>query len=128
MLEAGGEVVALGTEWLLNYLIHSSVLITAAWLAVRTGRVRAPESQDLPWNFTALAGIVTATAVVLPRTAPQAIRLTASVELTETRCSCGGSTWWALAPGRSSVTRAVEPRVAILRLRSMPLRALWTNG
>ena len=28
------------TEWLLTYLLHSSVLIGLAWLAVRTGRVR----------------------------------------------------------------------------------------
>ena len=41
MLEAVAGGVALGTQWLLTYLIHSSVLIAAAWLAVRTGRVRA---------------------------------------------------------------------------------------
>lgn len=77
MLEAVGGVAALGTEWLLTYLVHSSVLIAAAWLAVRTGRVRAPVSQDLLWKFTALAGIVTATAAVLPRSAPQEIQVTA---------------------------------------------------
>jgi hypothetical protein len=36
-------------------------------LAVRTGRVCAPESQDLLWKFAALAGTATATAAVLPK-------------------------------------------------------------
>jgi len=80
MLEAGGDFFALGTEWLLNYLMHSSALIAVAWLAVRTGYVRAPESQDVLWKFTALAGIVTATAVVLPRPAPQGVRVTAMID------------------------------------------------
>ena len=80
MLEAVAGGVALGTEWLLTYLIHSSLLIGVAWLAVRTGRVRAPESQDLLWKFTALAGIVTASAAVLPSSAAREIRVSATFD------------------------------------------------
>ena len=32
--------VGVATEWLLTYLLHSSVLIGLAWLVVRTGRAR----------------------------------------------------------------------------------------
>ena len=124
MLEAVAGGLALGTEWLLTYLLHSSMLIAAAWLAVRTGRVRAPESQDLLWKFTALAGIVTATAAVLPRSARQEIQVTANFErvaqLTRPELTRSEMARSEMATHETEWTDVV--RLPVTRMRVLPLR------
>ena len=135
MLEAAEGFLALGTEWLFTYLIHSSVLITAAWLAVRSGGVRAPESQDLLWKFTALAGVVTATAAVLPRSAAEELRVTATVDHVaefarpELPTPGMGEIRVVRAPGvQSSGVPFPGLRFSGERVRVVPLRASATPG
>ncbi len=124
MLEAVAGGLALGTEWLLTYLLHSSMLIAAAWLAVRTGRVRAPESQDLLWKFTALAGIVTATAAVLPRSARPEIQVTANFErvaqLARSELTRSEMARSEMATHETEWTDVV--RLPVTRMRFLPLR------
>jgi hypothetical protein len=85
MLDVVDGVLALGAGWLVTYLVHSTVLIGTAWLAVRSGWVSEPESQDLLWKVAALGGLVTATAAMSPtvRMGPQ--EFIADVEVTGVR-------------------------------------------
>ncbi len=46
--------------WLLTYLIHSTVLLGAAWLATRRRRLE-PSASDLLWKVALLASLVTGT-------------------------------------------------------------------
>lgn len=85
MLDVVDGVLALGAGWLVTYLVHTTVLIGTAWLAVRSGWVSEPESQDLLWKVAALGGLVTATAAMSPtvRMGPQ--EFIADVEVTGVR-------------------------------------------
>lgn len=47
--------------WLLTYALHSTVLLGAAWLAVRSGRL-APAFSEVVWKTALVGGILTATA------------------------------------------------------------------
>src|SRR5690348_17671032 len=44
--------------WLLTYLIHSTVLLGAAWLVTRRWRLE-PAASDLLWKVALLSGLVT---------------------------------------------------------------------
>lgn len=57
MTSTGGMPLAAG--WLLTYLIHSTVLLGLAWMALRNRRVH-PEVVDLVWKVALLGGLVTA--------------------------------------------------------------------
>src|SRR5947208_6806276 len=46
--------------WLLTYLIHSTVLLGAAWLVTRRRRLE-PAASDLLWKVALLASLVTGT-------------------------------------------------------------------
>lgn len=46
--------------WLLTYAIHSTALLSAAWLVTRSRRV-GPSSADLLWKLALVGGIITAT-------------------------------------------------------------------
>jgi hypothetical protein len=45
--------------WLLTYLLHSTVLVIAAWLLERSGLVRGARTLDLLWKTALLAGFAT---------------------------------------------------------------------
>lgn len=62
LVDAGVVVASAG--WLLTYLLHSTLLLAAAWLLSRTGWVRRPTGRELLWKVAALAGVVTATAAL----------------------------------------------------------------
>jgi hypothetical protein len=47
--------------WLLTYLLHSTVVVGAVWMLVRSGWVRRPTTQDLLWKVALLSGLFTAT-------------------------------------------------------------------
>ena len=47
--------------WLLTYVIHSTVLIGGAWLAVRLGIVGGPEGREALWKTALVAGVLTGT-------------------------------------------------------------------
>lgn len=47
--------------WLFTYLIHSTVLIGGAWLAVRLGIASGPEGREALWKAALVAGLLTAT-------------------------------------------------------------------
>ena len=46
--------------WLATYLLHSSVLLGAAWLLSRLPALSAPQAQDALWKTALVGGIVTA--------------------------------------------------------------------
>lgn len=46
--------------WLLTYLVHSTVLIGGAWLAVRLGLAGGPDGRDALWKTALVAGVLTA--------------------------------------------------------------------
>jgi bla regulator protein blaR1 len=58
LLDAG---VTLMAGWVLTYLVHSTVLIGAVWVATELNWVRAPEARDFLWKFALVAGVVSAT-------------------------------------------------------------------
>src|SRR2546425_11292050 len=61
--------------WLLTYLIHSSVLLGAAWLVTRRRRLE-PAASDLLWKVALLASLVTGTIQSrLQLLTPAAVRL-----------------------------------------------------
>lgn len=73
--------------WLLTYLIHSTVLLGAAWLATRRGRLQ-PAASDLLWKVALIAPLITGTIQSgLDLKTPTAMRLPAAVE---TRQSAAG--------------------------------------
>lgn len=49
----------LGATWLLNYLLHSTILLGAIWLLARF-RVLSPAFQDIFWKAALIGGIFTA--------------------------------------------------------------------
>ncbi|GJM23190.1 MAG: hypothetical protein DHS20C15_31050 [Planctomycetota bacterium] len=51
-------------SFLLTYLLHSSFLLGAVWLLLRTRLVRAPSLEDALWKVGLLGGLVTASAQV----------------------------------------------------------------
>lgn len=50
--------------WLLTYLLHSSILLTGAWLPTRFAAL-GPRTQELVWKAALLASILTSSAAVL---------------------------------------------------------------
>lgn len=54
-----GSLSATALAWLLTYLIHSTVLLSLAWIAVRARRW-SPAAAELLWKSALLGGIVTA--------------------------------------------------------------------
>ena len=48
------------SAWLLTYLIHSTVLLGAAWLVTRRGRLQ-PAATDLLWKVALIAPLITGT-------------------------------------------------------------------
>lgn len=44
--------------WLFTYLIHSTVLIGGAWLAVRLGIASGPEGREALWKAALVAGLL----------------------------------------------------------------------
>ena len=53
------DLIAAAGSWLLTYLLHSTLLLGAAWLATRR-LIQAPAVRDLLWKAALLGGVVTA--------------------------------------------------------------------
>src|SRR4051812_5303966 len=56
-----GTISSTALAWLLTYAIHSSVLLSLAWLLVRARRW-SPGASELLWKSAMLGGILTASA------------------------------------------------------------------
>lgn len=68
--------------WGVAYLLHSSVLLVAAWLALAGGRVRSPVVREWVWKWAALAGVATsALAQAMP--GPLAVTLDAATDVSK---------------------------------------------
>jgi hypothetical protein len=109
-MPAGGAAHAGGAApWLLTYLLHSTVLVAAAWLLARSGMVRGARTLDLLWKTALLAGFVTST-LSLTRTgnagAPEAREVRAFVR----RDAAGTGPSW--SPRGARTTLSIEGRVA----------------
>ncbi|MDZ4863405.1 MAG: M56 family metallopeptidase [Gemmatimonadota bacterium] len=84
------DFVLIAGSWLLTYLIHSTLLLSLAWLVTSRvrGGVRAPAVRDLVWKAALVGGLATATlqtglelqplagAIALDRTAAPLAELT----------------------------------------------------
>jgi beta-lactamase regulating signal transducer with metallopeptidase domain len=47
--------------WLLTYLVHSTLLLAAAWAADRAGWLRRPRLAEIVWRIALFGGVLTAT-------------------------------------------------------------------
>ncbi len=56
--------------WLVTYLFHSTLALTAVWLLVEMGVVRDPRARDVLWKVALVAGILSAS-VGVARPAPR---------------------------------------------------------
>lgn len=66
--------------WLLTYLIHSTVLLGAAWLVTRRNRLQ-PAASDLLWKVALIAPLITGTIQSkLDMRTPAAVRLPVAVQ------------------------------------------------
>lgn len=86
------EVAAGAATWLLTYLLHSTVVVGAVWLLVRTGRVHRPTTQDLLWKVALTAALVTASVAVFSPLRTRAL----DVEVR--RSVAGGALGWQGGP------------------------------
>ena len=127
-LGAAGAVSVLST-WLLTYVLHSTVVVGAVWVLVRTGRVRRPTTQDLLWKVALVAALATASVAVLGPARLGSRALTVDVR---SAARDGGVAWESALPPGQDVQRvrirAVEPspacREALAGVPTAPSRGL----
>jgi hypothetical protein len=113
MPEEVASLAGRAAPWLLNYLLHSTVLIAAVWLLDRGGVVRRARTLDLLWKAALLAGLVTATAGV-GRAALVGRRAVADVEAVvhrEVGTPLAGALTWVAPQGRAGAATRFRARV-----------------
>lgn len=71
--------------WLMTYALHSTLLLGAAWLIVRSRRV-SPAAADITWKIALVGGLITATAQGV-----LAVRPTGSFAFTPPAASTGST-------------------------------------
>lgn len=102
------ELATSTTVWLLTYLAHSAVLLSAAWLLDRMLRLE-PTPRDLLWKAAAFGGWLTASvAVVTSGGAPERLVSAESV----------GSMWVDAQPASDVVVAPVESSSRTIRIRA----------
>src|SRR5690242_4558853 len=63
----GGEAMMSVFGWLVTYLIHSTILLSLAWIADRFFLRNRPHWKEMVWRVALVGGLLTATAqAVLP--------------------------------------------------------------
>jgi beta-lactamase regulating signal transducer with metallopeptidase domain len=88
--------------WILTYLVHSTVILAAAWLIASRRRV-SDSVRDVLWKSAIVGGIVTAT-----------------IQMSATRAPLGGQ--WRLA-GRITPPSAAKVRILVTPARLEPQRS-----
>ena len=121
--------------WLLTYLLHSSALIGAVWLATRFVDLH-PATRDFLWKMALVGGVGTATAGLLTSPAVRSIQVVEGedvrIGVSRTTSSVGVArdATWAEVDGQTRMrirARIVEPSPecrALLR-SGMPGSAAW---
>src|SRR5262245_6374753 len=51
--------------WLLMYTLHSTILLTLAWLLTRRGIFSSPQTADILWKIAMVGGLITASVQTL---------------------------------------------------------------
>ena len=130
MADVLAEPIALALGWLTTYLLHSTVLIGAAWLLMRVVALQ-PGTRDLLWRVSLLGGIATATAATIGAPEPadlHLVRRTIRAEVTVAPSESGlqqAPLGWETVRETPSGVRRFETR---LRRVSPECRALVRAG
>ena len=95
-------------SWLLTYLLHSTLLLAAAWLVTRRG-VHSPALRDLIWKTALVGGLVTASVQVGSGWTPVggAVSLAQREAITP---NASGEAWRGIIPEPRTVSAAKAPR------------------
>ncbi len=109
----GGDGFFLVLAWLGTYLIHSTLFLSLAWLALRGRSIKRPRFAERAWRFAVLAGLLTASLQVLLGARPLlgGLALGDSAALEEPLANDPGLDPGP-APGRAEPRRCEDPVLA----------------